>query len=87
MTSEPHIRAVIAEKWSANLAKAKNLPVPSPCVWVGSEVCDGNRIEDVIYGQRVPFVSDPAVFDLKMYPLGGRTWPFARSVFQAIRLP
>ena len=73
MTSDPHLRAAMAEKWSAHLAKAGALPVAEACIWISEEV-------------RPALVPLPrkAEFDLATLPIGGKTWPFPQSKFTAV---
>ncbi len=87
MTSEPHIRAAFAEKWSAHLAKTNSLPAPSACVWVSEEVFPG-ELEDCLCGLEAPVAVLPPSFDLKKMPgHGGAVWPFSQSRFRAVALP
>lgn len=85
MTSEPHMRAAFAEKWSASLAKLSRLPVPPSCVWVSEEVFPNGEIEDNLFGVELSVAVVPERFDLKQLPgPGGAKWPFKQSRFRAI---
>jgi len=77
ITSAPHIRAVLAEKWSTRGAG------PQDSVWVSSEVVNGDSL--------IPLASFPdSAFKpvADWFELGtldnGRRWPFAESRFHAI---
>jgi hypothetical protein len=87
MTSEPHIRAALAEKWSAHLAKQDRSPVPVPAVWVGEEVMPDGEFEDQICGLHLPIFLRSERVDLAAGDgPGGRAWPFTQSRFRAITL-
>jgi hypothetical protein len=87
MISEPHMRAAIAEKWSAYLDREGQLPVPSPSVWVGADVIEPRDLTVYLSIRQQGVVPKGRPFDLKQYPRNGRPWSFAQSVFQAIGLP
>jgi hypothetical protein len=85
MTSEPHIRAALAEKWSASLARDKLSPVPVPSVWISEEVFPERDIEDAVCGLSLPFVVRRERFDLSRLPgPAGKQWPFPHARFRAI---
>jgi len=79
-TSEPHIRAALAEKW----AVATDLP--KHCVWVSSEVADQSALFAQASFPDSAFVPIGDAFNLGAMPLPtGKRWPFALSTFGAIR--
>jgi hypothetical protein len=87
MTSEPHMRAALAEKWSAHLDRNKSCPVAVPSVWVSEEVFPDGTIDDSLFGLPLPFKIRRESFDLKnVAGPGGRSWPFECSRFRAIAL-
>lgn len=87
MTSEPHMRAALAEKWSAHLEREKRRPIPVQSVWVGAEVFPDGEIEENFFGMTLPYVIRPERFDLKTVPgPRGKKWPFEHSKFRAISL-
>lgn len=78
-TSEPHIRAAFAEKWTAKLQ------LPQNCVWVSSEVAEPSTL--AAQGGFPDSSFDPfgPVFDVADLPMpNGRRWPFSESRFGAI---
>jgi hypothetical protein len=85
MTSNAHICAALAEKWSASLAKTNNSPTTPDCVWVSEDLYDGHgTIEENLYGVNLPLRWGSA-FDLAQVPgPGGKAWPFAKSKFRPI---
>ena len=86
MTSEPHIRAVMAEKWSSYLAKKEIYPIPVPSVWVSEEIFEG-PIERELFGVDLQCVIRPESFNLNTYESEiGKKWPFDKSRFRAIAL-
>ncbi|HVV15993.1 MAG TPA: hypothetical protein VHH90_02220 [Polyangia bacterium] len=72
-TSEPHIRAALAEKWSAKLKRKDRLPVPQPCVWIDEEIDDADvlRVEVPDHG----LVVLAETFDLQACDVGTK-WPY-----------
>lgn len=83
MTSVPHIRAVLAEKWAGALWSRRASPAPEASVWVGTEVCDEVSLQEVLTLRSVNFKIVPEIFDLK-HTDAGRPWPLQASRFQAI---
>jgi len=83
MTSDAHMRAVLAEKWSAHLAKTKNAPTTPDCVWVSEDLYDGGgTLDDNLHGVKVP-LRWGRTFDLaRLNGPGGRKWPFPKSKFR-----
>lgn len=84
--SEPYMRAVIAEYWSADLARNNRLPAPEPCIWIGTDVISDQDLEAYasVHGG-VSLVGRP--FDLCQYPRSdGRMWQFSESTFCPIDL-
>ena len=80
VTSEPHIRAALAEKWS-RLAR-----FPKDCIWISSEVSNLPSLSAQCAYPNSSFEPFGPAFDLAGAELqGGRTWPFASSRFRAIR--
>ena len=80
MTSEPHVRAAYAEKWSRDCSE-----LPKNCVWVSSDAVESRTLPDqCAYTDIAQTYSEE--FDLAALPLGnGHKWPFASSRFRAIR--
>jgi hypothetical protein len=79
-TSEPHIRAALAEKWSAVL------DLPKHCVWVSSEAVEPSLLSAQAGFPDSAFEPFEGPFDVVASPLpNGRRWPFANSRFGAIR--
>lgn len=80
ITSEPHIRAAMAEKW------AKSFCNPAECVWVSAEVGSSDDIDPYSY-PALPdsrFTLRSETVDLRDVPHCNRKWPFEQSKFQAI---
>jgi len=80
LTSEPHIRAAAAEKWS------RCTELPTNCVWVSAEVVDLSALP--AHGQFCDGAFEPygESFDLaQVHTPNGRVWPFSPSTFRAIR--
>jgi hypothetical protein len=85
MTSEPHMRAAFAEKWSAHLARNNALPVPAPCVWISEETFPESGIDAALCGIDLPCTIGMKTFDLATLPgPSGKRWPFKQSRFRAI---
>lgn len=84
--SEPYMRGVIAEYWSADLARNNRLPARAPCIWVGTDVIsDKDLLAYISVHGGVSFVRGP--FDLRQHPRSdGKTWQFEQSTFCAIDL-
>jgi hypothetical protein len=78
ITSEPHIRAALVEKW------AKNTEFGANSVWVSNEVC---RKDDVVaFANMFPdsgYRSFPESMDV-LNIHGPTRWPFPQSVFHPI---
>jgi hypothetical protein len=85
MTSDAHMRAALAEKWSAFLAKSNKSPTPPNCVWVSEDLYgDQGTVDDNLYEADLP-LRWGKTFDLAKLPgPGGRAWPFAQSKFRPI---
>lgn len=81
MTSEPHIRAAYAEKWSRDCSELRK-----NCVWVSSDAVESRTLPDQCAypdSSARPFGEE---FDLANLVLkNGRKWPFPSSRFRAIR--
>jgi hypothetical protein len=71
MTSDPHLRAALAEKCSAELARTSKLPAKPPCIWVSEEVP-----MDLFASLKAE-----ASFDLKA---AGVDWRFEQSRFTPV---
>jgi len=85
MTSEPHIRAAVAEKRSGQLHRVGKLPVQESCVWVSREVVANQRIEDLAALPDAKFRAVGEWFDLSA--ISDPTipsWPFNETEFRAI---
>ena len=76
--SEPQLRAGAAEKWSARLAKAQQLPVGPFCVWVSEEVADQSDLEAYEQSGSSFRILAPTFDLLKTGPVGA-DWPFPAS--------
>jgi hypothetical protein len=79
LISEPHIRAAMAEKWSASGAG------PTNCVWVSIEAIAPSTVQAECSYPGSTCVTFGDVFDLKAHMRKGVAWPFQESLFQAIR--
>jgi len=81
ITSEPHVRAALAEKWAkGNISAAKN------SVWVSSEVVGNNSLTALSSYPDSTFEPVGNWFELgALVDQGGRHWPFAETQFHAIR--
>lgn len=81
VTSEPHIRAALCEKWR------RHPDLPDNCVWVSSEAVVPSTLEEQAGFPNNAFEPYGGAFDLAATPLrNGRPWPFPRqSTFRAIR--
>jgi len=80
VTSEPHIRAALAEKWCRDSERPKN------CVWVSSDAVEPQTLQDQCAYADIaePFGEE---FDLAASVLkNGHKWPFTSSRFRAIRV-
>lgn len=80
LTSEPHIRAALAEKWRGNAQ------LPVNCLWVSSEAVIPSTLSAQAGFPNSAFEPFGNDFDLAAIPLtNGRRWPFSQSRFRAIR--
>jgi hypothetical protein len=80
VTSEPHLRAALAEKWGSSSA------LPQNCVWVSAEAIAADSLEAEASFPDSTFSPFASEFDLASVSLAnGRRWPFAASKFRAIR--
>lgn len=80
ITSEPHVRAAMAEKW------AKPSPPPEGVVWVSSEVVGSESLAALATFPDSAFQPLGDWFDIQAANDGhGRAWPFTQSRFHAIR--
>ena len=80
ITSEPHIRAVFAEKW------AKLVTPNGSAVWVSSEVVDGESLSALASLPESAFQLAGKWFDIgEGNPSGQPQWPFAQSRFHVIQ--
>jgi hypothetical protein len=77
ITSEPHVRAAMAEKW------AKHYPGSANCVWVSSEVADGTEVELQSEFQTSAYVPLKGAVELAD-SASGRRWPFEQRRFHLI---
>lgn len=78
ITSEPHMRAALAEKWSATGA------FPKDCIWVSADAVDPETLEAECSYPNSTCEPFGAAFDLAKHPLKGVPWPFTQSRFRSI---
>jgi hypothetical protein len=80
VTSEPHIRAAFADKWS------RLDQFPKDCVWVCNDVVDLTLLPAHCAYPDSAVEAFGEEFDLAQVPLqNGQAWPFGSSKFRAIR--
>lgn len=80
VTSEPHIRAALCEKWR------RHSKLPDNLVWVSSEAVVPSTLEAQAGFPNSEFEPYGGEFNLAARPLtDGRLWPFSQSIFRAIR--
>lgn len=80
ITSEPHIRAALAEKWAKHFGQGRN------SVWVSSEVIGGDSITGLTGYPETAFEPVGNWVDLSAVETEvGHRWPFSQSRFHAIR--
>lgn len=80
ITSEPHVRAALAEKWAKRVSAAPN------SVWVSSEVVGNDSLTALSSYPDSTFEPVDGWFDLSAQEVGGgRRWPFSHARFHAIR--
>jgi hypothetical protein len=77
ITSEPHVRAALAEKWSKRGTGTPN------SVWVSSEVVNGGSLTGLSSFPTSAFEPVGGWFELTALD-NGRRWPFAEARFHAI---
>jgi len=80
ITSEPHVRAAMAEKWAKRSARAAGV------VWVSSEVAGSDSLAAMATFADSAFQPAGDWFDIHVFDESPRQiWPFAQSRFHAIR--
>lgn len=80
ITSEPHVRAAMAEKWAKPSTQSEGL------VWVSSEVIGSESLAALATFPDSAFQPHGDWFDIGASNDGhGRAWPFPQSRFRAIR--
>lgn len=80
ITSEPHVRAALAEKWARHVSATEN------SVWVSSEVVVNESLTALSSYPDSVFEPVGGWFELRTFHVNaGRHWPFAESRFHAIR--
>jgi hypothetical protein len=77
--SEPHMRAVMVEKWSKHWHKAKRDLCNRPCTWFGEEVINQETLNAYSTGQSLSYVVLGNTVDFSQRPLDKAAWPFSSS--------
>jgi hypothetical protein len=84
MTSEPHIRAALAEKWARRWKERPDAPAPNS-VWVSREVVGAEPIDLLSAYPDATFAPAGNWFDIRdAADDETRRWPYSHSHFHAI---